>query len=90
MNPKGRRAKSKARISAYETLLDQEQEKRNDEMEIYIPPGPRLGNVVITAENVSKAFGDTVLYEKLSLRFRPEASSVSSDRTGQEKRRCSA
>jgi ATP-binding cassette ChvD family protein len=71
MNPKGRRAKSKARISAYETLLDQEQEKRNDEMEIYIPPGPRLGNVVITAENVSKAFGDTVLYEKLSFALPP-------------------
>ena len=71
MNPKGRRAKSKARISAYETLLDQEQEKRNDEMEIYIPPGPRLGNVVITAENVSKAFGDTILYEKLSFALPP-------------------
>ena len=71
MNPKGRRAKSKARISAYETLLDQEQEKRNDEMEIYIPPGPRLGNVVITAENVSKAFGDTILYEKLSFTLPP-------------------
>ena len=71
MNPKGRRAKSKARISAYETLLDQEQEKRNDEMEIYITPGPRLGNVVITAENVSKAFGDTVLYEKLSFALPP-------------------
>lgn len=71
MNPKGRHAKSKARISAYETLLDQEQEKRNDEMEIYIPPGPRLGNVVITAENVSKAFGDTVLYEKLSFALPP-------------------
>ena len=71
MNPKGRHAKSKARISAYETLLDQEQEKRNDEMEIYIPPGPRLGNVVITAENVSKAFGDTVLYEKLSFTLPP-------------------
>lgn len=71
MNPKGRHAKSKARISAYETLLDQEQEKRNDEMEIYIPPGPRLGNVVITAENVSKAFGDTILYEKLSFTLPP-------------------
>lgn len=71
MNPKGRQSKSKARISAYETMLAEQNEKRNDEIEIQIPPGPRLGNVVIEAKKVSKAFGDTLLYEDLSFNLPP-------------------
>ena len=66
MSPKGRHAKSKARISAYESLLSQENEKREKDLEIYIPPGPRLGEVVIEAANVSKAYGDRLLIEGLA------------------------
>lgn len=71
MNPKGRHAKSKARISAYEKLLDQETIKRNEEMEIFIPPGPRLGEKVIDAVSISKAFEDKILYEDLSFSLPP-------------------
>jgi ATP-binding cassette ChvD family protein len=71
MNPRGRHAKSKARITAYENLLAEEAEKRNEEMEIFIPPGPRLGNVVIEARNVTKAFGDNVLFEDLTFQLPP-------------------
>ncbi|MFH1627891.1 MAG: energy-dependent translational throttle protein EttA, partial [Pseudomonadota bacterium] len=66
MSPKGRHAKAKARISAYESLLSQENEKREKDLEIYIPPGPRLGEVVIDTKNVSKAYGDRLLMEGLS------------------------
>jgi ATP-binding cassette ChvD family protein len=66
MSPKGRHAKGKARITAYEQLLGQEAEKRIDDLEIYIPPGPRLGDVVIEADGVRKAFGDTLLMENLT------------------------
>jgi len=66
MNPKGRHAKSKARIAAYEKMLADESEKRNEELEIYIPPGPRLGDVVIDAKNVAKSYGEIVLYEDLT------------------------
>ncbi|MEW6510828.1 MAG: energy-dependent translational throttle protein EttA [Bacteroidota bacterium] len=71
MNPKGRHAKSKARITAYESMLAEETEKRNEEMELYIPPGPRLGNVVIEANDVSKAYGDIVLYEHMNFSLPP-------------------
>jgi ATP-binding cassette ChvD family protein len=64
-SPRARQAKSKARIKAYEELLNAEQQKKVDELEIYIPPGPRLGDVVIEAHGVSKAFGDRVLFEGL-------------------------
>ncbi len=65
-NPKGRSSKSKARITAYEDLLSaQEQEKKRDELEIYIPPGPRLGEKVIQANGVAKGFGDRLLFENL-------------------------
>ncbi|WP_336244685.1 energy-dependent translational throttle protein EttA [Natronogracilivirga saccharolytica] len=65
-NPKGRQSKSKARITAYEDLLSsREQEKKREELEIYIPPGPRLGDKVIRAHDVSKAFGDRLLFEEL-------------------------
>ncbi|MDR3090324.1 MAG: energy-dependent translational throttle protein EttA [Desulfobulbaceae bacterium] len=71
MSPKGRRGKSKARISSYEQLLNQESEKLEKELEIYIPPGPRLGNVVITAEHVSKSFGDRMLIEDMNFALPP-------------------
>ncbi len=71
LNPKGRHAKSKARIAAYEQLLGQEGEKRTKDLEIYIPPGPRLGKLVIEAEAISKAYGDNILYENLSFSLPP-------------------
>jgi sulfate-transporting ATPase len=71
MSPKGRHAKSKARIKAYEALLSQEAEKRAKDLEIYIPPGARLGSVVIEAEEVRKAFGDKLLMENLSFKLPP-------------------
>ena len=70
-NPKGRRAKSKARISAYEDLLSEQGEKRREDLEIYIPPGPRLGGKVINAEHVAKGFGDRLLYEDLNFSLPP-------------------
>src|SRR6266498_1649290 len=71
MAPKARHAKSKARIKAYESLLNQEVEKQSSALEIYIPPGPRLGDVVIEAENVSKGYGDKLLFEGLSFKLPP-------------------
>lgn len=71
MSPKGRHAKSKARISSYEQLLSQENEKRAKDLEIYIPPGPRLGNIVIEADNVSKSYGDRLLVEEMNFRLPP-------------------
>lgn len=66
MSPKGRHDKSKARINAYENLLSQESEKRDKELQIYIPAGPRLGNKIIVAENVTKGYGDRILVENMS------------------------
>ncbi len=74
MAPKARHAKSKARIKAYESMLSQEAEKRSEEMEIYIPHGPRLGDIVIEADNVSKAYGDNLLFEGLSFKLPPGGS----------------
>ncbi|OGL46607.1 MAG: energy-dependent translational throttle protein EttA [Candidatus Schekmanbacteria bacterium RBG_16_38_10] len=71
MSPKGRHAKSKARINSYETLLSQNIEKSSKELEIYIPPGPRLGNVVIDANSVSKAYGDNILMEGMTFSLPP-------------------
>jgi energy-dependent translational throttle protein EttA len=71
MAPKARHAKSKARIKAYESLLNQEVEKQASALEIYIPPGPRLGDVVIEAENVSKGYGDKLLFEGMSFKLPP-------------------
>lgn len=71
MSPRGRHAKSKARISSYEEMLNEESEKRQKDLEIYIPAGPRLGNVVIEAENVSKGYGDNLLFENLSFKLPP-------------------
>src|SRR5262252_3863791 len=66
MAPKARHAKSKARIKAYEEMLRQETEKRSRELEIYVPPGPRLGDVVIEAKDVSKAYGNNLLIDGMS------------------------
>jgi ATP-binding cassette ChvD family protein len=71
MSPKGRHAKSKARINAYESLLAEESEKRGKELEIYVPPGPRLGKVVIEAEGVSKGYGEQLLMENVTFRLPP-------------------
>jgi len=65
MSPKGRHAKSKARINDYEKLVAEETETRNETLEIYIPPGERLGDIVIEAHGVSKAYGDKLLFENL-------------------------
>jgi ATP-binding cassette ChvD family protein len=69
--PKARQAKGKARLNAYEALLKQENEKRSEELEIFIPPGPRLGNVVIEVQNVAKSYGDRILMEDLSFALPP-------------------
>jgi ATP-binding cassette ChvD family protein len=71
MSPKGRHAKSQARINAYDKLLSQEVERSEKELEIYIPPGPRLGDMVIEAENVSKAYGNSLLIENMNFRLLP-------------------
>jgi sulfate-transporting ATPase len=71
MSPKARQAKGKARVSAYENLLSQETEKLREDLEIYIPPGPRLGDVVIEFKGVSKAFGDRLLVDNLSVSLPP-------------------
>jgi sulfate-transporting ATPase len=73
MAPKARQAKSKARISRYNELVAQERERANEEREIYIAPGPRLGDVVIRAEGISKAYGDNLLYENLTFDAPPGA-----------------
>jgi ATP-binding cassette ChvD family protein len=70
-NPKGKRTKSKARISKYEELLSQEREKKREEMEIFIPAGPRLGDKVIEADHVSKGYDDRLLMEDLNFRLPP-------------------
>ncbi|MDH4027276.1 MAG: energy-dependent translational throttle protein EttA [Nitrospirota bacterium] len=71
MSPKGRHAKAKARITSYETLLSQDIEKSAKDLEIYMPPGPRLGDVVIEANNVSKAYGDNILMEGMTFSLPP-------------------
>src|SRR5450830_1634604 len=71
MSPKGRHAKSKARINAYEELLGQNQEKESKTREIFIAPGPRLGDLVIEAQNVNKAYGDNLLVEGMTFSLPP-------------------
>ena len=71
MSPKGRHAKGKARINAYESLLNQEAQQKIQELEIYIPPGPRLGTVVIDADDVRKGYGDKLLIDDMSFKLPP-------------------
>ena len=71
MSPAGRHAKSKARLSAYDRMLNEDTRQKEEKLEIYIPNGPRLGDVVIEANDVSKSFGDKVLYEHLNFKLPP-------------------
>ncbi len=71
MNPKGRQAKGKARLSNYEKLISAETKEKEEKLELFIPPGPRLGNKVIEATGVSKAYGDKLLYENLTFSLPP-------------------
>jgi ATP-binding cassette ChvD family protein len=71
MSPRGRHAKSKARITSYESMLKEENEKVQKDLELYIPAGPRLGKVVIEAENVNKSFGDRLLIENMNFALPP-------------------
>ena len=71
MSPSGRRAKSKARLSAYDKMMNEDSKQKEDKLEIFIPDGPRLGDVVIEAKGVTKAFGDRVLYEGLEFSLPP-------------------
>ena len=73
MSPRARQAKGKARVSAYENLLSQEMEQRREDMQIYIPPGPRLGDIVIDFKDVSKSYADRLLYEHLNISVPPGA-----------------
>ncbi len=70
-NPKGRHAKSKARLARFEELSSQEFQKRNETQEIYIPPGPRLGDLVVEANGLKKAYGDRLLFEELNFKLPP-------------------
>ncbi|HET7133051.1 MAG TPA: energy-dependent translational throttle protein EttA, partial [Gammaproteobacteria bacterium] len=70
-NPGARRAKAKARLARFEELTSKEFQQRNETNEIYIPPGPRLGDLVIEADKIGKSFGDRVLFENLSLALPP-------------------
>ena len=69
-NPGARRAKAKARLARFEELTSKEFQARNETNEIYIPPGPRLGDLVIEADKIGKSFGDRVLFENLSFSYR--------------------
>src|SRR6266516_435618 len=71
MSPKGRHAKGKARINSYEALLSQETQQKVQELEIYIPPGPRLGQVVIEADDVRKAYGENLLIDEMTFQLPP-------------------
>ncbi|HTX52326.1 MAG TPA: energy-dependent translational throttle protein EttA, partial [Candidatus Baltobacteraceae bacterium] len=73
MSPKGRHAKGRARLNAYQSLLQEEQEKLAREFEIFIPPGPRLGDTVIRAEKVAKSYGDRVIFDGMSFSVPPAA-----------------
>ncbi len=71
MSPSGRHAKSKARLSAYDKMMNEDTKQKEEKLEIFIPNGPRLGDVVIEAQGVKKAFGDRVLYEGLNFSLPP-------------------
>ncbi|MFH1915247.1 MAG: energy-dependent translational throttle protein EttA [Pseudomonadota bacterium] len=73
MSPKGRRAKGKARINAYESMLSHESQRLADDLQIYIPPGPHLGKQVVVAEHVAKSMGDSLLVEDMNFILPPNA-----------------
>lgn len=73
MTPKGKQTKAKARVNRYNELLADEQQRANEDREIYIPPGPRLGDIVVEAKGVSKSYGDTLLYDDLTFEIPPGA-----------------
>jgi sulfate-transporting ATPase len=89
MGPKGRHAKSKARLSNYDKLASEETKDREEKLELFIPPGPRLGNVVIEANNVTKAYGDKVLFDNLNFSLPPQVLWVSLAPMAQVKPPCS-
>ncbi|MCB1804192.1 MAG: ATP-binding cassette domain-containing protein, partial [Candidatus Competibacteraceae bacterium] len=70
-NPKGRQAKSKARLQRFDELSSVEFQKRNETQELYIPPGPRLGDLVIEAQQIRKSFGDRLLFDDLNFTLPP-------------------
>ncbi len=86
MSPSGRHAKSKARLSAYDKMMNEDAKQQEEKLEIFIPNGPRLGDVVIEAHDVKKAFGDRVLYEHLDFSLPLLVSLVSSAPTERVKR----
>ena len=69
MSPKARQSKGKARLAAYEKMLAEEQKAKVESVEIFIPPGPRLGDIVVEADNVSKAYGDRLLFENMNFKL---------------------
>ena len=71
MAPKARQAKNKARVKAYEQMAAEEFEDRPDELEIQIPPGPRLGDMVIEADKLTKSYGDRLIFENVNFRLPP-------------------
>lgn len=71
LSPKGRHTKSKARIAAYDKMLNEDVKEKEDKLELFIPPGPRLGGVVIEADSISKSYGDKVLFENLTFSLPP-------------------
>lgn len=71
MSPKAKQTKSKARLSAYERMLDEDVKQKEEKLEIFIPNGPRLGNTVIEAQNLTKTYGDRILFENLSFSLPP-------------------
>ena len=71
MTPRAKQQKNKARLRAYEELLNQDRVERNEELQIYIPPGPRLGDVVIDADGLSKSYGERIIFENMSFRMPP-------------------
>ena len=73
LTPKGRHAKSQSRVNAYEKLMAQEEQTQDKELELYIPPGPRLGDVVIEADGVTKAYDDLLLMHKMGFQLPPGA-----------------
>jgi energy-dependent translational throttle protein EttA len=73
MSPSGRQAKGKARVARYQELLEKDPTKLAEELEIYIPPGPRLGDIVVEAKNLGMAFGDTLLFENVNFMIPPGA-----------------